>query len=381
MNGIDTFKLEAPIEFPEVPKDLAGDGQGVWTFIHRGHLLEKVKQHYGRESQKLCVKVIRQPYKGDINEHYWGYYTATNQYDPKKGSPVLEAVKIQNIYAMADLAPRVYAVFAFEQPPIKTGEPGEQYIAMLTEDMGKDDENVDLDKWYLKLQNFASNNEIEPFLDGRVSNVVGGVWVDFQGFKFKEGYEEQLRKNIDGIAKWGPFSNYQTIKELDMKGGRDIEHRIEKLKLGNLDFRNKTVLDIGCSAGVFCNYAVDKGAKYVMGIETPEIAVAARQLSNYLGYFNIDYIGCDLKNVTYEDFTSEITGGEKFDIVLLLSMTMHIGYPEYIDKLVKDILVWEGNSRDADTAAKQNIWENYTVLMESLTEDLFPRPVIIARKK
>ena len=114
--------------------------------------------------------------------------------------------------------------------------------------------------------------------DGRNYNIIGNKYVDFQGFVPLSDYKEGLKKRLIGIAKigkWGPFKNYHTISELGITGGRDTKHRIENLGLNKINFKNKTVLDIGCSEGIFCHYAIKHGAKRVVGIDLRDVVLPA----------------------------------------------------------------------------------------------------------
>ena len=71
-----------------------------------------------------------------------------------------------------------------------------------------------------------------------------------------------------------------------MHGGpRDSERRIKELGLDQIDFKNKTVWDVGCAGGFFTRYAIDRGAKRVIGFDNEATVNAARNMANYLGYF------------------------------------------------------------------------------------------------
>jgi 2-polyprenyl-3-methyl-5-hydroxy-6-metoxy-1,4-benzoquinol methylase len=201
--------------------------------------------------------------------------------------------------------------------------------------------------------------------------VVAGKYVDYQGFRFSHDYKDKLKERLTGVAnvgKWGPFMNYHSVPELEITGGRNNEERIKKLHLDEIDFKGKTVLDIGCSEGFFCRYAMDRGAKRVVGLDLPGVVKPTRELAYYLGYNNIDFYGYDLKK--------EIPDLGKFDIVLFLSMVHHIGLPDWILDSTKKLLVFEGNGKSEDAGAISKL--NGKLIDK--TVDLFERPVVWKKK-
>ena len=62
------------------------------------------------------------------------------------------------------------------------------------------------------------------------------------------------------------------------KGMVDSQRRLERLQIP-ADLRGKSVLDIGCNEGFFCNVAATRGARRVVGLEISESALrTAREL-------------------------------------------------------------------------------------------------------
>lgn len=364
MSGINIINIGENINITPPPKKPI-PGQGVYSFIYRGKDLDKVKKIYGREN--VCLKVFRHPVEDEEN-FLWGLHA-------HRGSNILEATKVQNLYAFAGLAPRIYALFMFKKDKKK-------YFVQLTGDLGKHEfvsTRNQVREMTEKLKEFADKNDIEYFEDGRFKNLIRGKWVDFQGFRFKEEYKKKLRTKVDTICNWHPPSSYQPFPELGLAGRRDNKHRVKEMKLIKMDLEGKTVLDLGCSAGWFCNY-LSKRAKRVVGIDYFGRADVARELSNYLGYFNIDYYEMDLKKVNFGEIYKE-TGFINYDVVLFLSMSYHVGLPQYVFALSKDLLIYEGNSRknDEEFEAKiRRIFKNVKRVGE--TTDLNPRRVLWATR-
>tara|TARA_B100001175_G_C19482638_1_gene627985 strand:- start:594 stop:1628 length:1035 start_codon:yes stop_codon:yes gene_type:complete len=104
------------------------------------------------------------------------------------------------------------------------------------------------------------------------------------------------------------FVNYQTMNGL--KGQRDLEFR--KKFFDGEDFRDKTILDIGCNMGQMCQYAISLGAKHVLGIDYDKNVI---QKANVLNKSDkIQFVSNDIDN--YFMYTQL----EKKDTILLLSV-------------------------------------------------------------
>ena len=93
-------------------------------------------------------------------------------------------------------------------------------------------------------------------------------------------------------------------------------HELKKLLP---DFRGKRVLDIGCGYGWHCAYAVEQGAKYVLGTDISEKMLETAREKNHSP--NIEY-----KQMAMEDI--DFMEGS-FDIVMS-SLTLHYT-PDYED--------------------------------------------------
>lgn len=350
------------VVIPPNPIDVGEDGNGRFAFIYRGEKIKEVEKMVNRKN--VCLKIFKEEVTSELKDFWWGF---TDQ----RGTLLLEANHVQNIFAHHDLAPRVYKV-------IKVNIKGKFYFARIIDDLGHFDESLtDIDHgifYKSKIVPLAQKYGIIPFDDGVQYNIIDGKYVDFQGFRLSENYEQQLKKRIEGIAskgKWGPWQNYHDV--LGLSHGRDTQHRIEKLGLDKIDFKGKSVLDIGCSEGVFCHYAESRGASKIIGIDLPEVTEHLWELSSYLGSYNADYYGDDLKK--------DVPDLGQFDIVLYLSMGTHIGLPDWVLKSVKETLIYEGNSRDCDEFQIKRISEKMNITYENYTEDLFKRKIIWAQMK
>ncbi|MDR6923290.1 MULTISPECIES: class I SAM-dependent methyltransferase [Chryseobacterium] len=122
---------------------------------------------------------------------------------------------------------------------------------------------------------------------------------------FFEQYDKMLRSQIglQGAGEWHALKNMLP------------------------DFKDKNVLDLGCGFGWHCRYAVENGAKSVIGIDLSEKMLAkAKEVNSLEG---IQYERKALEDLEYPS--------EKFDIILS-SLTLH--YVESLDTVIQNVYRW-----------------------------------------
>jgi len=73
------------------------------------------------------------------------------------------------------------------------------------------------------------------------------------------------KKNKNLIKRDNWFNDYHEIPQLGIKGKRDLNSRIAYYNQD--DFKNSTVVDLGCNMGQMTFQAQAWGAKHVTGIE------------------------------------------------------------------------------------------------------------------
>ena len=118
--------------------------------------------------------------------------------------------------------------------------------------------------------------------------------------------------------------SYQTFA--DSKGSSHSENKFQKIRLG--DLKGKTVLDLGCNEGYFCQKAIEAGAKKVVGIDQSQhfIDKAKKRFSN------IDF-RCQGWDVLPEG---------KFDVIIFLS-AIHYEHDQFdLLKRIKQALKPDG---------------------------------------
>lgn len=288
-------------------------------------LLNEARALFGRKNEpRLLVKIFHYPIYGkSIEDYLWDKCFGAKELD-RVGGKLLDALKVQNWFSFIGKAPRVYGIF------LVRSKVGTTHPAVLMENCG-DGEPKDVNKKvYEEIQKICQENKIiPPYGDlGTKNNVAGGRWVDWQAARFTKEYEKELVKRFEEQTKFGN-SYYQTIEELGADGIRKTETRLKDLGLEDLEFEGKTVIDVGCSGGAFLNYADSKGASYCLGLDWERVVDGAREVSNYLGHFNVDYQKASL----HEDVSPIAKQKKPFDIVIYTSMITHTGVPSYLHNL------------------------------------------------
>ncbi len=272
-----------------------------------------------------------------MNEFHWGDYPCDTK--PHHGWVGLkEATIIQNICWIHGLAPRVYEIVGVEINDKK-------YFAQRIEDLSHLpylDKHTDAEPIYEKIKELGKEYGFHTEKDDvSGKDVMGGMLVDFNTFHFEDDHLDKVKEIIRDKGHYGK-TIYQREPKLDIiSTTRDTEHRIEAMKLDELDFATKSVLDLGCATGAFCRYAQDRGAKSVMGIDFEDVKGTDTRLAAYLiswelGYFDVEFEAQDLREYR----------PEPAQIVLFLSMAFHIGIPNWLGEVTNETLIFEENSRN-----------------------------------
>lgn len=253
------------------------------------------------------------------------------------GTTLIEATKVQNIFAYHELAPRVYAIALIN---------GERLAQVTRYAEGNwNPRPIQALKIARHYQIGAKGHPIGPYL-AREAKWIGDQMVDFgeMYFRDKSEYENRLRRHVIRYHK-KPHSEdigYQDCEELGIMGRRRMDYRRRIMKLDSVDFTGKTVLDIGCNNGAFCREAARRGAARVVGVDHKYVK-GNRELANWLGYWNIDFTEARLP---FEwGRIRQKNGIERFDIVFCLAIAGHIGgYASWMADLCGGLMYFSGQS-------------------------------------
>ncbi len=303
--------------------------KGQNCYIAKNPALARVlEQEFGRLN--LCLKVFKKLAPNQSPESFrWS------------GVTLIEATKVQNLFAMHGLARRVYAIVLVN---------GERLAQVTRYADGKGGPDVKLAKKLARKYRIGAKRRcnVGAYIE-RQAKWIGRHMIDFGGFYLRDPkwYERRLqdhviryrkKKHTDGLG-------YQPCHELGIQGKRSIDQRRAQMGLMHEDFRGKTVLDIGCNNGAFCRIAAEHGAKRVIGVDHKYIK-GNRQLFNWLELWNVDFIQVKLPKGWRR--IREKSGIKRFDIVFCLSVAGHVGgYASWIPALCGGAMYFSGQSMES----------------------------------
>ncbi len=117
---------------------------------------------------------------------------------------------------------------------------------------------------------------------------------------------------------------YKTIVENITENFLSVNNLKFKLKniFKNINFKDKTVLDIGGGVGVYSFYAAEKGAQEVILLE-PELEGSSRGFNENFKHLKnkLKDTKVTLERKTFQDFEAS---GKKFNIILLYNSINHL---------------------------------------------------------
>jgi len=328
-----------------VPSVLDGRTEGgAFCFIAHGDDLGTILEaHYGRDN--LCLKVFREEMDSQNPEALaWG-----------KGVTLGQATRAQNLFAWHGLAPRVVGIVTVAG----------NRAAQVTEYVEDDGGTFDRDKAAAMCQEHgirAQTHDMNP------RNWIGSQQVDFQYYYLPDEYLVGLRDRVYQHAAWGSREEpYQAVPVLDLPGQRDQAHRAEVLRLKETHWKGKRVLDIGCNLGALGWYLSWYGARYV-GVDLPHVVETAFEVSNWLGHWNLDFVGLNLPGER-----EQLEG--PYDAVFALSCQQVKPLP-WAAGLTSDLFYLEGHVPDQEGTYRPQLEELFgEVEYLGMTRDHGPRPV------
>ena len=150
--------------------------------------------------------------------------------------------------------------------------------------------------------------------------------VSYSAGSFDVGYHSF---NIDGV---------------ELKGQRNP---VERFKNIPYDFKDKTILDIGCNQGGMINAIADK-ITFGVGIDYDSRMInAANRMKIHNGNNHTNFFVFDLENEDL-NYINDFLPSNKVDVVFLLSVCMWINNWKDVIKLTKEIsshLLFESNGK------------------------------------
>ncbi len=169
-------------------------------------------------------------------------------------------------------------------------------------------------------RSFPKNYNVEEFLRGSDYNRIETYG---EVMRIVTGVTEQDVKDFLKKRKIEYPKNYQTI-ELPfghkIQGyNADFEHKSWERIKDIIDYKAKSVSDIGCYHGFFCFKIKEKGAKNVVGLDNSGEAI---DIAREIAYLK----GLDIWFECFNLETQEIPG-EEYDIILFMNISHHLKDP------------------------------------------------------
>lgn len=339
----------------------------------------EVKEKFGLEGRDVILKVFDTiPYGISYEEMKWGddpimikdrKRPGMMSMNARRNTFLKDATIIQNICHWEGIAPRVYAI-------ISVVCNNEKFVAQVTDFVEGEHGGLDVHRkplkaeaLYQKIIQLGNKYGWEVAKqDVAEKDEKGGQFVDFQTFMLNDKYTEWLNNSYKEGTKWGKVY-YQENESLGLTGGpRKFEQRIKEMGLDKIDFKGKTVLDIGCSGGVFVKYALDRGAKKAVGIDFPDVAYGAKAVANHAELYQVNFYGVDLRE-TNTELLRKLIGVEKFDIVFFMSMFRHVHFPSFVWELCKKTAIIEWNNWKTESEIQAMVEKHFTITKKGRTTD------------
>lgn len=120
------------------------------------------------------------------------------------------------------------------------------------------------------------------------------------------------------------FDKYSNMER--SKNGLESAGEWHELKKVLPDFQGKRVLDLGCGFGWLCRYAVENGAKSVIGVDISQKML--NEAKSQTTYENIKYICMPIEDIDFPDNSFE---------VVISSLALHYiqSYEDVLNKINK----------------------------------------------
>lgn len=249
-----------------------------------------------------------------------------------------EATTIQNICAWHGLAPRVYGIRRIRFLD-------QFFYAQVVEVIeGENPEPQGENETYNKIKELGKEWGFQSISE-KVSHydVKNNMLLDFNTLSLTDDYEDKWKQQYIKLGNYGS-RYYHNVSEWGLKGApRHNKERVKAMKLDSIDFKGKTVSDLGMAGGFFCRYAHDRGARHITGYDypnygSPDPTKGAYILANKDCYWDIDFVEMDLLK----------DKPQKADIVFCFSMNYHIGVPAWLGEVTGELCVFEDNSKNRD---------------------------------
>ena len=302
--------------------------------LRSASLSRRLERLYGRRGLALKLFTPRTRRKEwTLEDVKWG------------GVPLEEATKIQNVFSWYGLAPRIYGLLRVNEQWVGQAVRFAQYP---TREKAPERALKVAQKYRLGMKGITTERGLTKQL-GEVHRWIGSQIVDFGRFFFADPlwYKNKMRDHVYRYHKKPHTESvgYHPCPELGVSGVRQIDERMVLLGWDDIEWRGKTVLDLGCNIGSFSHEAEKRGARRIVAVDH-KFKGKNIQLANWLGYFNVDFLELSLPRQRAQ--IAKRSGIHTFDIVICLSMIGHAGgYAKWLPNLVGGVMFFSGQGAES----------------------------------
>ena len=356
------------------------------TYIYRKEDIEKINKNLIKTyPERFGLKIF---FSTDIASDGSVYYISNRHYCDNRNAmytksvgTIKEKMVISNILSISGMAPRVYDIITLKYKNILLQAMVVEHIeGSLAQ--GREGLNF-LKKAYTKLEEenieIISEKTLTPqgfqkididfappkFNYNIVKSDKGLRYIDIQNFRLNR--KRSILKIFPDIKEKTHFGEslpfrgkrypYQSIPFLGITGKRNTTKRLKRiddlLSKNDICFSGKNILDVGCNLGMFISHSLNKGASWCTGLDFPEIINVAKRSLLYQGFSRFDLIGCDLKKekITFIK--------QKYEIIFYLSISHHIGFPDWLDRVGFKYLIFDGKENQSIPDAESSLLERF----------------------
>ena len=200
--------------FEKGRKHVPREVRGKQCFLYReGPAVEEAKKYFGREKEKVALKIFFLPCHDKIEDYYWGtpwrIYSRARTREIGRISTLLEATTVQNLCWMEGFAPRVYGLvyikrgdvnYPAQLVDIQEGEVCKDYKWMINQLQR-------IEKYLKQFGCERAHLELVSFQD-----YLGKKLIDFQGFRFGPKVKDNIRAYVKKQGRYGK-GHYQSVPE------------------------------------------------------------------------------------------------------------------------------------------------------------------------
>ncbi len=321
------------------------------------------------------LKIIKsQEISFDGTPYYTSYKLAkgTNRISMRAVGSIKEKAFISNLLNLHNVAPKVYDIiklifgdriyYAFVVQHIQgntvTGKDGVTFVNYL---------NRVLEQTGVEVLGIKEHCDFRPpeFRNNIFSDLTGSYYVDIQNFvMFNKMHHNKLAKTLQTVIvkdknRFYPnklFSciypnsaNDENNEQLDYF--TNLNSFLEQYKV---NLNKCSLLDIGCNLGLFIMFALNRGARWCVGIDNNEMVDTARLLLYSTGFTRFDLLAWHPRE--FDDAT--FLPVTKYDILHYFSTEDHFRLPTGLEKLDFRILLYEGLAHEniQDIESRIELW-------------------------